>query len=42
MSTLILSHNDCFNHIEPVGHPEQVKRIAKVLDVLKTVRDLMI
>ena len=36
MSTLILSHNDCFNHIEPVGHPEQVKRITKVLDVLKT------
>jgi acetoin utilization deacetylase AcuC-like enzyme len=36
MSTLILSHNDCFNHIEPVGHPEQVKRIKKVLDVLKT------
>ena len=38
MSTLILSHNDCFNHIEPVGHPEQVKRISKVLDVLKTSR----
>jgi len=36
MSTLILSHNDCFNHIEPVGHPEQVKRITKVLDILKT------
>ena len=36
MSTLILSHNDCCNHIEPVGHPEQVKRITKVLDILKT------
>ena len=35
MSTLILSHNDCLKHIEPVGHPERVKRLEKVLDVLK-------
>ena len=43
MSTLILSHDDCFNHIEPVGHPEQVKRLTKVLDELKTskFRDLI-
>lgn len=36
MSTLILSHNDCSNHIEPIGHPEQVKRITRVLGELKT------
>ena len=35
MSTLILSHTDCLKHIEPAGHPEQVKRLEKVLDVLK-------
>ena len=35
MSTLILSHNDCLKHVEPAGHPERVKRLEKVLDVLK-------
>lgn len=35
MSTLILNHKDFLNHIEPIGHPEQVDRMSNILKRLR-------
>lgn len=35
MSTAIVTHPDCFDHVTPAGHPEQVARLAYVLDALE-------
>lgn len=35
MSTAIVTHPDCFDHVTPSGHPEQVARLAYILDALE-------
>ncbi|QQA43022.1 histone deacetylase family protein [Pelagovum pacificum] len=35
MSTALITHPDCLNHITPPGHPEQVARIDAVLNELE-------
>lgn len=35
MSTALLTHSDCFHHVNPPGHPEQVGRLAAVLTALE-------
>ena len=34
MSTLLVSHADCYDHVTPPGHPEQVARLDTVLSSL--------
>lgn len=34
MTTALISHDDCLNHVTPSGHPEQVARLGAVLDAL--------
>ncbi|MDR9394498.1 MAG: histone deacetylase family protein [Roseovarius sp.] len=34
MTTALLTHPDCLNHITPPGHPEQVARLRHVLSAL--------
>jgi len=36
MTTLLLSHPDCLQHVTPYGHPEQVARLQRVLKALET------
>ncbi|MBT4872172.1 MAG: histone deacetylase family protein, partial [Marinovum sp.] len=35
MKTALITHDDCLNHITPPGHPEQVARLERILEVLK-------
>ena len=35
MSTALLTHRDCANHVTPPGHPEQVARLDAVLNALE-------
>ncbi|SMX46737.1 histone deacetylase family protein [Actibacterium lipolyticum] len=35
MTTAILTHPDCLNHVTPAGHPERVARLEAVLTRLK-------
>ena len=35
MTTALISHPDCAEHVTPAGHPEQVARLAAVLDALE-------
>ncbi len=35
MTTALISHDDCLNHVTPPGHPEQVARLDAVLGALK-------
>ncbi|MDA7429916.1 histone deacetylase family protein [Primorskyibacter aestuariivivens] len=35
MSTLILTHEACLNHVTPEGHPERVARLEHVLHALR-------
>jgi acetoin utilization deacetylase AcuC-like enzyme len=35
MTTALITHADCFGHIPPTGHPEQVARLDAVLGALK-------
>jgi len=35
MTTALISHPDCFSHINPPGHPEQVARLDAVLGALE-------
>ena len=34
MTTALITHDDCLNHVTPDGHPEQVARLAYILDAL--------
>ena len=34
MSTKIITHEECFEHVNPPGHPEQVARLDYVLQAL--------
>lgn len=34
MTTALITHSDCLNHVTPDGHPEQVARLQAVLEVL--------
>ena len=34
MSTKIITHDDCMDHVNPPGHPEQVARLEHVLRAL--------
>jgi acetoin utilization deacetylase AcuC-like enzyme len=34
MTTALISHHNCANHVTPDGHPEQVARFTRVLDAL--------
>ena len=34
MTTALLTHPDCLAHVNPPGHPEQVARLARVLEAL--------
>lgn len=34
MTTAFITHPDCLNHINPLGHPEQVARLEVILDAL--------
>jgi acetoin utilization deacetylase AcuC-like enzyme len=34
MTTIIVTHPDCFDHVTPPGHPEQVARLDAVLSAL--------
>ena len=38
MTSLLLTHNDCLNHLTPTGHPEQVARLQKLQLELSTPR----
>ena len=35
MSTAVITHKDCFDHVTPPGHPEQVARLDAVLTALE-------
>lgn len=35
MTTAVISHEDCFDHVTPPGHPEQVARLDAVLGALE-------
>ena len=35
MTTALISHDDCLDHVTPPGHPEQVARLDAVLGALK-------
>lgn len=35
MTTAVISHDDCFDHVTPPGHPEQVARLDAVLGALQ-------
>ncbi|PIE09873.1 MAG: acetoin utilization protein [Rhodobacterales bacterium] len=35
MTTALITHPDCTGHVNPDGHPEQVARLAAVLDALE-------
>ncbi len=35
MTTALITHDDCLNHINPPGHPEQVARLKAVSDALQ-------
>lgn len=35
MTTALISHDDCFDHVTPPGHPEQVARLDAVLGALE-------
>ena len=35
MTTALITHDDCFGHVTPPGHPEQVARLDAVLNALK-------
>ena len=35
MTTLLMIHPDCYDHVTPPGHPEQVARLDAVLGALK-------
>lgn len=34
MTTALITHPDCYDHVTPPGHPEQVARLDAVLDAL--------
>ena len=34
MATALITHEDCFGHVTPPGHPEQVERLDAVLGAL--------
>ncbi len=36
MTTALLTHPDCLNHITPAGHPEQVARLQAIAAALET------
>ena len=40
MSTALITHSDCLQHVTPYGHPEQVARLEHVIAALKG-KDLM-
>lgn len=35
MTTALITHEDCLDHVTPPGHPEQVARLDAVLDALE-------
>mgnify|MGYP001827959147 FL=1 len=35
MTTALITHEDCFDHVTPPGHPEQVARLDAVLNALE-------
>ena len=35
MTTALITHDDCFDHVTPPGHPEQVARLDAVLGALE-------
>ncbi len=35
MTTALITHEDCFDHVTPPGHPEQVARLDAVLGALE-------
>ena len=40
MTTALITHEDCYGHVTPPGHPEQVARLDAVLGALEGM-DLM-
>ena len=37
MTTALITHMECLDHLTPPGHPEQVARLEYILDVLQSV-----
>ena len=35
MATAVISHDDCYDHVTPPGHPEQVARLDAVMGAVK-------
>lgn len=35
MTTALITHDDCYGHVTPTGHPEQVARLDAVLNALE-------
>lgn len=35
MTTALITHPDCLNHVNPEGHPEQVARLEVILEALR-------
>jgi len=40
MSTALITHPDCRNHVTPMGHPEQVARLAEIETALARIQGL--
>ena len=36
MTTALITHGDCLDHVNPPGHPEQVERLRRVLGALES------
>ncbi|MBC7132234.1 MAG: histone deacetylase family protein [Roseovarius sp.] len=36
MTTALITHDDCLDHLTPRGHPEQVARLVRILEVLES------
>lgn len=41
MTTALITHPDCLEHVTPPGHPEQVARLEYILDALRDMDDLL-
>ena len=35
MTTALIAHDDCLDHLTPRGHPEQVARLSRIMDALE-------
>ena len=35
MTTALITHSDCLDHISPFGHPECIERLERVISALE-------